>query len=476
MPLNDLNLQAKRVAVIGAMRSGIAAAAALKSLGASVLLTDTRPETAFSEAVRVDIEASCDSYRFHSTPEQAVPDGTDLVVTSPGVPRNAAPLQRALQLGIPIWSEIELAYRIAPCKIVAVTGTNGKTTTAVLTAHILNHCGIDAVVAGNVSADGLKCVLTEAALEACNAGAAERVIVAEISSFQLEWVHQFRPFVGMLTNVTPDHLNRHSTFEEYVEAKENLFRAQVGTDYALYGADNEASLAASTHGFASAAILVSSGALNHAPNASVINGWLTYTNSSGEQIPLLPVQDMPETLPGAHNVANTLMAAATSLLCGADPGMIGPAICTFSGVPHRMEFVAEINGIRYINNSMCTNIAAAIASIQAVRTRQVVIAGGADKELDFSPLGPVLEAHADYTVLIGAAADKMEAAFRASGYNRIVRESTLEAAVAKAARLAEPGSTVLLAPACASFDMFSDFEHRGAAFRSAVHSLRDGGK
>ena len=334
---------------------------------------------------------------------------------------------------------------------------------------------MDAEVAGNVSADELKRTLVDAAMAAREAGARDRYIVAEISSFQLEYVEKFRPFVAMLTNVTPDHLNQHNSFEEYAAAKENLFRAQTEADFGLYGADNAVSAAAAEHGYKSKAVRISAEFTPPAPAAYLHNGWLTCELTSGEQISLLPVDDIPATLPGKHSISNALMAGTAAAICGADPQNIGRAIRAFKGVAHRMEIVAEHQGIRYINNSMCTNVAAAIASIQAVQGPCIVIAGGADKELDFAPLAPVLDANVQCTVLIGSAADKMETAFKEGGYTRIVRADSLEAAVATAASLASAPCTVLLAPACASFDMFRDFEHRGEVFRQTVTNLIEGG-
>ncbi len=467
-----------RVCVIGAQRSGVAAAAVLKSLGAHVLLSDSRQATAFEAQLVADAAASASEVAFGASPQVAVPEDFDLVVTSPGVNKNAEVLRRAVRLGIPVWAEIELAYRIAPCRIVAVTGTNGKTTTSILTADILNRCGIEAEVAGNVSADNIKRTLVDAAADAREENAVNRVIVAEISSFQLEWVEQFCPFVAMLTNITPDHLNRHANFEEYASAKANLFRAQTSAEHAIFNADDAASVEIAARGFHGTTLLVSNRSHLPSPSASVIDGWMTIdpTTEHDDPIHLLRCDEMPPSLPGAHSITNALMAGTAAYLCGAQPECIGSAIKGFAGVAHRMEIVAEVNGVCYINNSMCTNVAAAIASIEAVHGPCIVIAGGADKELEYAPLAVVLEKHTKFAILIGNVADKMDETFRAGGFQRIYRAETLEEAVNHAASEASAGDTVLLAPACASFDMFRDFEHRGAAFREAVQHLVEGGK
>lgn len=500
--------------MIGAGRSGIGAARVLTRLGANVTLSDSQPEPKFTEEQKDALKATGAQVVLGATPEKALPVGTTLVVTSPGVPKYAPVLQEAVRRGLPIWSEIELAYRITNAPIVAVTGTNGKTTTTLLIAAMLREAGKNVTVAGNISADEIKQTLVEAAFSislphppapspsgTCFAGGegealaispfplstarnerprerglggeGETILVAEISSFQLEWVEQFAPRVGVLTNITPDHLNRHASFEEYAQTKARLFAAQSNNDYAIINADNPASNAIGKR-------------INEERCC-----W--FTRQEGQEIypfriearpdghlvlirdglahVLLHRDDMPFTLPGTHSIENVLAASASAYLMGAKPDAIAKAVREFPGVAHRMEIVAEVNGVRYINNSMCTNIEAAIHSLRAMTVPTIVIAGGADKELDFAPLTTALHEKAQQLILIGSAADKMEGTFRANGYNRITREKSLEMAVTRASTIARPGEAVLLSPACASFDMFRDFEARGAAFRQAVHAL-----
>jgi UDP-N-acetylmuramoylalanine--D-glutamate ligase len=458
-----------KISVIGAARSGVAAARALVDRGAVVTLSDSKGETELGPAVEEarDSRALC---AFGASVEEALPPGTELVVTSPGVPVNSPVLCAAVNRNIPVWSEIELAYRLASAPILAVTGTNGKTTTTLLLAAMLREAGKKAIVCGNVSADEIKKTLVDAAIEATR----DDFLVAEVSSFQLEWVEQFAPRAAIITNVTADHLNRHANLEEYARTKARIFAAQRPDDCAIVGYDNEASRSIGEIGLRGRRVWFTNLEMppDDGPCAWVHEGVLTVRlDRWNDPIALLRVSEMPPTLPGRHSIANVLAAAAAALAMGAPADRIAAAVTSFGGVAHRMEWVADIGGVRYVNNSMCTNVAAAICSLEAMDRPTVVIAGGADKNLDFAPLVPALQARAKHLILIGLAADKMEAVFRAGGYSAIDRAVSLEAAVSAAARCAGPNEAVLLSPSCASFDMFRDFEARGAAFREAVRRL-----
>lgn len=466
----------KQVSVLGAGRSGLAAARALQRLGASVLLSDRLPWDRLTAERRREITALGLPFRGGEPAERAVPTETDLVVTSPGIPRTSEPILLAVRRGVPIWSEVELAYRLACAPLVAVTGTNGKTTTAALLGSILQADGRAALVAGNISADDLKQTLTEAACATCGPQRGESpLLVAEISSFQLEWVDAFAPRIGILTNVTPDHLDRYRDFEDYAHTKARLFSAQGPGDLAIVNYDDPAAReiglplpAARTAWFTRNACSVGAG-----PAAWIENDVLTVRAALEERpLPILAATGLPPSLPGTHSVENALAAALAAVLLGVQSECVASAIRSFAGVPHRMEFVRELAGVRYINNSMCTNVAAAVRSIQALDRPAVVIAGGADKDLDFAPLAPVLRSRAKSVLLIGAAADKMECALRSGGCDTLEHATDLESAVQRAARLAGPGDIVILAPACASFDMFTDFEARGETFRRTVRALK----
>ena len=466
------NLNGALVSVVGAARSGVAAVAALAELGAIVTLSDSKPESDLA-VIAHEVRAAGTRCVFGGSTEDALPAETALVITSPGVPVTADVLVAAVERGIPVWSEIELAYRITAAPILAVTGTNGKTTTALLLAAMLQEGGRRATVCGNVSADEIKKTLVEAAREA---DPASDILVAEISSFQLEWVERFAPRVAILTNITADHLNRHRSFEEYAGTKARIFAAQGENDWAVVGYDNPASREIGERpGLARRVWFTTEGPPpDDGPCAWVDQGTLTIRLGAREsEVAIMNASDMPATLPGAHSVANVLAAATAALAMDVPAEAIARAVKGFGGVAHRMEWVGDVNGVRFVNNSMCTNVAAAICSLEAMDRPTIVIAGGADKGLDFEPLAPALHRKARHLILIGAAVGKMEAAFRSCGYGAISRETSLEAAVTSAAEMARPGEAVLLSPSCASFDMFRDFEARGAAFRTAVRQLEE---
>jgi UDP-N-acetylmuramoylalanine--D-glutamate ligase len=467
-----------RVSVIGAARSGLAAARVLTELGAIVTLSDSQTEEKIGTERVKEAQSVAAKFIAGATINEALPEGTIFVVTSPGVPKNAPVLVEAVRRELIVWSEIELAHALGQISV-AVTGTNGKTTVTILTAQLLEASGIEATIAGNVSADEIKQTLVEAVWNNQQRPLREpSKIVAEISSFQLEWVEDFQPYVAILTNITPDHLNRHSSFEEYAETKARIFAAQDQNDLAVVNDDDPAAknIADSwdERGFWSQLLRYSNTNIYDpsVPAAFVENGVIKIRlRMFGEVVSILPVSELPPSLPGAHSVQNVLAAAAAALFMGATPEAIARGIREFAGVAHRMERVAERNGVLFINNSMCTNTAAAVSSLSAMTRPTVVIAGGVDKESDFSDLTPVLHRHAKHVILIGRAADKMEQTFRTSGYEQISRADSMEHAVEQARSLAVAGDAVLLSPACASFDMFTDFEERGARFRVAVLSV-----
>jgi len=463
------------VSVIGAARSGIAAARVLHQLGMRVTLSDSQSIEKLDAGLLAEIASQGIRFVPAASVAEALPGEADLVVTSPGVPQTAPVLQEAIRRGLPVWSEIELAYTIARAPIVATTGTNGKTTTTLLIQAMLTAGGFEAVAAGNVSADEIKKTLIEAAYES-KSNSEKVILVAEISSFQLEWVAHFAPRVGILTNITPDHLNRHADFDAYATTKMRLFAAQAANDWAILNFDDPVVRAAGQAGVRAQRLwaTLEPSSTTAGPIVRVCQGQVCVLRKPGEsEVPLFPVDALPPSLPGRHNLMNSMMAGAAAWLMGAAPEAIESALRAFRGVAHRMEFVANIDGVPYVNNSMCTNTAAAIASLEAVSGPVVVILGGAEKGLDYAPLVPTLHKKARGTILIGAAADMLERTFRKGGYTALQRAGSLEEAVETARHLAVSGDTVLLSPACASFDMFRDFEARGVAFRNAVRAIKE---
>jgi len=368
-------------------------------------------------------------------------------------------LQEAVKAGVPILGEIEAAYRIAQAPILAITGTNGKTTTAVLLGEMLQAAGIETYIAGNIAAGDLAMPLIKAA----HLAAPDAAIIAEISSFQLEWISTFRPKVAALLNITPDHGDR-QTWEEYVAAKWRIFENQTSDDFAVLNADMppRERLQAKIWEF----------------GLDASDEYMVY--SFGESIVVefsqrAPVQyyelcKVSEVkLPGQHNIENICAAAAMATAFGVGVEPIRRVATTFAGVVHRLEYVDTIKGVRYVNNSMCTNVDAFQKSLEALPESKVVIAGGVFKGGDLAPIAEAIaKNNVRALVLIGKSAPEIETAALAAGYEAVYRAGPIADAVEKAASLAQAGDTVLLAPACASFDMFKDFEDRGNQFKSEV--------
>lgn len=458
----------QRVAVIGLAATGLATAKILRDLGAVVTVYDGKPaEQLDSERVQEARELSGVSLALGNG--MADWNQTDLVIPSPGVPRYSDVLMAAQSRGVPILGEIEVAYRLAAAPILAITGTNGKTTTTALVGAICREAGKATWVAGNIAEDaGKRLPLIQAAVEAPEDG----VIVAEISSFQLEWVERFAPKVAAWLNITDDHLDRHKDFAEYAAAKANIFRAQTADDFAVLNADDK-SVMAFSEGIGE----------GERVTFSVAGEPADYTFDGNNIIEVL-CEDYPAFLatkndlriPGRHNVANAMAALAMATSFGIrDPEVLLNALRKFDGVAHRMEFVADVAGVRYINNSMCTNPAALVASVGAIETPLVAIVGGIHKGGDLSTIGRALSDGAKHVVFIGRSApDLAEALKNAGGDTPHTFAESLPDAVVKAAHLARPGATVMLVPGCASFDMFTGFEQRGQVFRDAVKAIKEG--
>ena len=452
----------KAVAVVGLARSGLACCEVLTALGAHVIPYDGKPAADIAEAV-AEVEA------LGLTPITggvALDYGQlDYLVTSPGVRRDAAVLRDAVAAGVPVLGEIEAAYRIARAPILAITGTNGKTTTTVLLGEMLKAAGIETFIGGNIAAGDIAMPLIKAAFLA----PPEAAIVAEISSFQLEWISTFRPKVAALLNISPDHSDR-QTWEEYVAAKWRIFENQTADDFAV-----------SRHDLSRPKDIGPWKSWHWEFGLDTSDEFMVY--SFGENIIVeftrnAPVQDYELCkvseikLPGQHNLENIMAAAAMATAFGVGIEPIRQVATTFTGVVHRLEYVATVGGVRYINNSMCTNAAAFEKSLEALPEPKVIIAGGVFKGGDVATLAEaVVKNNVRALVLIGRSAPEIEAACRAAGYEAIHRAGTLQEAVSQASALARDGDTVLLAPACASFDMFRDFEDRGDQFKAAVEIL-----
>lgn len=437
-------------------RTGLAVAEVLADLGARVVLYDRESPAKLADAIET---ASALGVESRAGVDLVDLEGIDLVVPSPGVRRNHPALIEAESRGIEILSEIELAYRLSKAPIIAITGTNGKTTTTVLMGRMMQADGRDTYIAGNVVAGDIRMPLVTAAHKARE----DSVIVAEISTFQLEWIRSFRPKVAALLNVTCDHMDRHADFNEYASLKARVFENQAPDDFAIINAENPftASLAPNLNGR-----VLQFARKSEVDEGGFVRGDELIIRLNGRESVLCKRSDIP--LRGEHNVENVLAAGCAAVAMGARPESILRAVREFKPIEHRLEPVAVIDGVEYINNSMCTNVDAAVRSIKAIDEPQIVIAGGKDKGSDYSPLGETIKKKAKHVVLIGVDADKIQTAAERAGFHAISRAGSMKEAVDIARSLAEPGDVIVLTPGCASFDMFGSFEERGQVFKQIV--------
>ncbi|HYK90997.1 MAG TPA: UDP-N-acetylmuramoyl-L-alanine--D-glutamate ligase [Acidobacteriota bacterium] len=449
----------KTVLVVGAARSGIAAAEFLLTQGARVVLTDTRDFEALAPAIAPLQSLAQESGELtlqlggHKNEDFR---NCDLVVVSPGVPLALPFFNESRGAGIPVIAEVELAARHLRGIILGITGSNGKTTTTTLVADLLNAAGLKCRAAGNIGYPLVACI---------SGSMPEDIYATELSSFQLEAIDKFRPFVGSILNLTPDHLDRYSGFEAYIAAKKRLFLNQKASDFAVLNADDPRTLSIAAEVNSRPVLFSRHRELEH--GAFVRSGKLFFRDRRGEQA-LLALSDI--ALRGDHNLENVLAACAIAILAGAAPACLPEAVRNFPGVEHRLELVAEIAGIQYFNDSKATNVDATIKSLQAFPGNIHLIAGGRDKGGDFTVLRPLVSERVREVVLIGEAAGKIDEALR--DVVETSRASSLPEAVFLCSRRARPADVVLLAPACASFDMFQNYEHRGRVFKQAVLELK----
>ena len=449
-------IKGSRVLVVGAGKTGAACADFLNQMGAQVTLTDIKKDFQIKDVV--------DKFKDTSVVIKAggYPDvdsrSTDLVIVSPGVPLDVPPIKQAFEKGIPVWSELELAFRMFNAPVVAVTGTNGKTTTTALIGAMFKDAGRSVVVAGNIGVP---------LIEKVSEITPNHVVVVEVSSFQLECIKTFKPRVGIVLNLTPDHLDRHGTFENYARAKEKIFLNQSDEDFSILNYDDKKvqKMAQSTKGqviFFSIRHTLEQGAYLFKNAVHLALG--------GSVISVLNREDI--YIKGEHNVQNALAAVLAGAVMGLEIESMRTTLKTFRGVPHRLEFVDEIGGVKYVNDSKGTNPDASIKALMAFDEPIVLIAGGKNKGSDFSEFADVVKKKVRTVVLLGEAADEIFNALKEKGFEEIYRESSFERAVYRASEAAQPGEVVLLSPACASWDMFNNYEERGNLFKKLVASLR----
>ena len=440
----------KRVTVAGAALSGIAAARLLAARGAQVTVSDVRPHVAEAEALKpLGIALELGGHQVETFAS------ADLIVLSPGVPVEQPPIAAARDRGVPVIGELELAYRWLRGRIVAITGTKGKSTTTALTGRMLATAGFNVAVGGNIGSPLSGQV---------DASTPDTVHVVEASSFQLEQISSFRPWIAVVLNFSPDHLDRHPTMEAYRLAKMRIFENQLSNDWAVVNADDPIVLDMARHGRAARRLFARRASLSE--GTVVENDWIV-ERRAGHSAPLVPLKAIH--LLGPHLVDDVMAAATVGAIAGAAPAAMTAAVESFKGLEHAMEIVADYEGVRFVNDSKATNVASALRSIETFERGLVPIIGGRFKGGNLGALRGAVSARAKAVIAIGEARPLVHEALDSVADVRDA--ATLQEAVQTAFELARPNGTVLLAPACASFDMFHDFRERGWAFKEAVAQI-----
>jgi UDP-N-acetylmuramoylalanine--D-glutamate ligase len=453
-----MELKGKRVLVVGLGKSGLAAALFLRRQGAQVTVSDVRS----AEALANDIPKLLDEGIMVESGGHGLLTfrRQDLIVVSPGVPLNTPELVQARGVGLPIIGEIELAAQFLQGRMIAITGSNGKTTTTALLGEILKAAGMTTLVGGNIGVPVVSLI---------EKSTPETWSVLEVSSFQLESTSQFHPAISVILNITPDHLDRHGTVENYAMAKERIFAEQDANDAVVLNADNARAAEAAKR--SPARVFWFSTERSVEQGAWLEAGFAVYRPEKDAAVEtIMPVSSIP--LKGAHNVENVLAAVCAARLAGAPAEAIRGATESFKAVEHRLEYVATHNGVEFYNDSKATNVDATAKAIAAFPSGVHIILGGKDKGSSYAVLADLLRSRARAVYTIGAAAAKIESDLR--GVVPICSCETLESAVSAAAKDARPGEVVLLAPACSSYDQFENYEQRGRVFKELV--ARRGGK
>ena len=455
-----MELKNKRVLVVGLGKSGLAAALFLRDRGARVTVSDTRSAQALAKEVpallAAGIAVEAGGHGLLTFRRQ------DMIVVSPGVPLETPEVAQAALLGTPVIGELELASRFLTGKVVAITGSNGKTTTTTLLGRIFEDAGLPTLVGGNIGLPVVELVQEAAARDG------EVWSVLEVSSFQLETTVEFRPRIAVVLNITADHLDRHKTFERYAAAKARITARQGPEDFLVLNAEDKATQMVAAHTQArifwfSPSRRIKQGAFVHGESVFFLAA------ENGQPEPILPLVEIP--LRGAHNVENVLAAVCAARLAGIPGDSIRRTVREFHAVEHRLEPVRTLRGVTYFNDSKATNVDATAKAIASFAGGIHLILGGKDKDSDYTQLAPLLRERVQVVYTIGSAAEKIEREL--AGVVKIESAGTLAKALALAADKAKEGDVVLLAPACSSFDQFENYEHRGRVFRECVMDLKE---
>ncbi len=443
----------RHVLILGLSRSGTAALHLLHKLGSTISISDTTKSDTI-KTITASLPPVKNIFIGPQTPQQL--DGIDTIVLSPGVPLSIPILQEAQQRGIPIIGEIELAWLHSHLKWIAITGTDGKSTTTALLGHCMKKAGWSSLVGGNIGM---------ALADQVGRQSEGSWVIAELSSFQLETIHTFRPTIALLLNIHEDHLDRYASMQEYSAAKARIFMNQTAKDYAIVNADDErinallhTNTVQSEHIYFSRTKKLSQGAVVH-------NEYFTFMNDN-HAVPILPLSDAG--IRGVHNQENILAAIAALMMIGMPQNAIAEGIQTFTGLEHRMEYVADINGRVFINDSKATTTNATIMALQSMTQPTILLAGGYDKGLPFKKLHAAIKKHCKHIVLFGDARYTINDAVQFTDTTIV---DTLDEAVHEAYRRSAAGDIILLSPACASFDQFKNYELRGSAFKTIVKGL-----
>jgi len=453
-----MEIDGRKALVLGAGKSGVASARFLAERGAVVALHDRKPVEEWTEAA-LSLKESANVGLFSGQIPSWLLDQVDLVVISPGVPTNTIPARYVDRKDGEVIGEVELAFRFMKGRIVGITGSNGKTTTTTLIGELLKDAGIKTQVGGNIGTPLLS--LTETSTD-------ESWNVVELSSYQLETIKDFRANVAICLNVTPNHLDRYESFTDYAAAKHRIFMNQTAEDVAILNAD-DAITSTWASGLKANTVMFST---QRDLDEGLIMRGRELVCRAGESERVLTTRDRI-AIRGLHNVENVLASLAAGLACGASPDSMADTIANFRGVEHRMELVAEIRGVTFYNDSKATSVDATLKALEALGDNEgktILILGGRGKNAPYAPLADLIEKNVRKLIVLGEDADKIESQLKP--YAEIVRVGSIAEAAVVGFDSAEPGDAVLLAPACASFDMFKSFEERGEVFKAAVEELK----
>ncbi len=452
----NMNFQNLNVLVCGLGLSGISSARLLNKLGADVTINDIKSIDNFTDIAN-DLQNEGIKLFLGQTPDEII-NSFQLVILSPGIPCDLPFVTKAVNSGIPVWGEIELAYSICPCNIIAITGTNGKTTTTALVGEIMRACNPRTEVVGNIGVPFCEKVLDMQPQDS---------VVAEISSFQLETIHDFHPNICAILNVTNDHLSRHKTMENYTYTKSKIFSNQQNIDFLVLNYDNP--ITATMYNYTDSYTVYFS-------RIELLREGVFVDGSGYIQVRLPWIQEQVVhssnlQIPGNHNLENALAAIAIAVCANVPMDVIREVLCNFAGVEHRIEFVRELRGVSYYNDSKATNPDSAIKALEAFSQPIILIAGGSDKDSDYSEWVSLFSDKVKHLVLVGDVKENIAKVCDQYNYTRYSFADSFENAVELAYNNAQRGDCVLLSPACASFDFFKNFEHRGKVFKELVWKL-----